>query len=1080
MGRYTGDIKMQALNGMEELVEGYLFSPQQKRIWRLQQRDTAQSYCAQCVVEIEGNLNAETLKDALQAVVSRHEILRTTFPRQPGLKVPFQVINEKGFLQWRSLDLREKGLGSPELEVEQIIAAERQRQFDFSQASLIHPCLITVAAQKHVMLITLPALCADAHTLKNLVNDVSAAYASCLGGGELCGEVIQYSQYSEWQNELLDAEQGQEGIEFWQRQLRSIPALKLPYEEHLSEATEFNPDVVSANLGPELTAQIESLAHRYNTSTFVFLLACGQSLLWRLTGESVVGVAAIFDGRNYDEMRSAMGLFAKPLPVRSWFTEATTLGDVLRHLDQSFREINDWEEYFSWGKGASDIIDYSAPPSIGFDFDGELPRFRSGNLTFSITSQYVCLEPFKIRISFAQTEGSLQVGFYYDKSLYKGGDIERLAEEFLTLAKNAAANTEVPVTQLNILGPHERTQLLFEFNHTARDYPLDKRLHEFFEAQAERTPDRAALIFNHERLSYGELNARANQLAHHLRSLGAGPDSLVGICMQHSFEMAISVLAVLKAGAAYVPLDPAYPPERLAFMISDARLNLLLTQRKLRGTVADEAMEIIDIDADWRAISRESRERVPARASADNLAYVIYTSGSTGKPKGVMISHRSICNRLLWMQSTYPLGETDQLLQKTSISFDASVWELFVPLMSGAGLIVAQPGGNQDSGYLVNVIKEQQVTTLQLVPSMLRVFLNEPGVEQCGSLKYLFCGGEALASDLQEQVFARLRAELINLYGPTEVSIDATSHRCQPGIGSLIVPLGRPLANMQVYLLDDHQQLAPVGLPGEIYVGGEGLARGYLNRPVLAAEKFLPNPFSAAPGMRLYSTGDLGRYRPDDTIEFLGRTDHQVKLRGFRIELGEIESALSQHPQIRQAVVDAREDAPGDKRLVAYVVFAEDATASSDDLQEFIGGKLPSYMIPTEWLELDRLPLTPSGKIDRRALPGVDTTRSKRKSNYAAPRTPIEEVLSSIWSDVLRVERVGIHDNFFELGGHSLIATQVVSRAREVFGVEAPLILLFERPNIKELAGEIELKIKLGQNAEFRPIQTDFQLDFPG
>src|SRR5882672_10288445 len=781
MGRYTGDIKMQALNGMEELVEGYLFSPQQKRIWRLQQRDTAQSYCAQCVVEIEGNLNAETLKDALQAVVSRHEILRTTFPRQPGLKVPFQVINEKGFLQWRSLDLREKGLGSPELEVEQIIAAERQRQFDFSQASLIHPCLITVAAQKHVMLITLPALCADAHTLKNLVNDVSAAYASCLGGGELCGEVIQYSQYSEWQNELLDAEQGQEGIEFWQRQLRSIPALKLPYEEHLSEATEFNPDVVSANLGPELTAQIESLAHRYNTSTFVFLLACGQSLLWRLTGESVVGVAAIFDGRNYDEMRSAMGLFAKPLPVRSWFTEATTLGDVLRHLDQSFREINDWEEYFSWGKGASDIIDYSAPPSIGFDFDGELPRFRSGNLTFSITSQYVCLEPFKIRISFAQTEGSLQVGFYYDKSLYKGGDIERLAEEFLTLAKNAAANTEVPVTQLNILGPHERTQLLFEFNHTARDYPLDKRLHEFFEAQAERAPDRAALIFNHERLSYGELNARANQLAHHLRSLGAGPDSLVGICMQHSFEMAISVLAVLKAGAAYVPLDPAYPPERLAFMAGDARLSLLLTQTRLRGAVPDQAREVIEVDADWRAISRQSCESVPLRASSDNLAYVIYTSGSTGSPKGAMVTHRGVVNCLLWMQERYGLGQDERFLLKTSLNFDPSVWELIWPLWVGAGVVIAEPDGQNDSHYLVEAMIKHEVTVAYFVPSLLEAVIEEQRMGECAALR----------QETLRTYYERVRAELRHSYGPTETSIAASEWVCEEGSRRAVAPIGK-------------------------------------------------------------------------------------------------------------------------------------------------------------------------------------------------------------------------------------------------------------------------------------------------
>ncbi len=573
-----------------------------------------------------------------------------------------------------------------------------------------------------------------------------------------------------------------------------------------------------------------------------------------------------------------------------------------------------------------------------------------------------------------------------------------------------------------------------------------------------------AAVFEGEQLSYRELNRRANQLAHHLRALGVGPETLVGICTQRSLEMVVGILGVLKAGGAYVPLDPAYPNERLMFMLQDTQAPVLLTQARLRGAVAESAAHLVCLDSDWDAVASHREANPVSGVRADNLAYVMYSSGSTGQPKGVMIEHQAISNHMRWVQSAFPLSESDRELQQTPFTFDVSVWEFFAPLLSGARLIVARPDRHPDSAYLVQVIAQQGITAIQVVPSMLQMLVEEPGLTACNSLRRVFCGGEALGGELARALLARLDVELYNLYGPTEACIDATCWRCDRGQRTVLI--GRPLANTRSYVLDSHRHPVPIGVPGELYIGGEGLARGYLNRPELTAEKFIPNPFSREPGSRLYRTGDLARYRPDGNIEFLGRIDHQVKLRGFRVELGEIEAVLGQHPVVRETAVVAREDSPGDKRLVAYVVPLPQEGPEVGELRRYLKQKLPEHMVPSAFVMLDALPLTPSGKLDRRRLPEPDRAHPELKKDFVAPRAAVEQVVARTWSRVLGSKRVGIHDNFFELGGHSLLATQVMSRLREVFRVDLPLLSLFESPTVAGLSHVIVQSEAKPGNAE--------------
>ncbi len=601
------------------------------------------------------------------------------------------------------------------------------------------------------------------------------------------------------------------------------------------------------------------------------------------------------------------------------------------------------------------------------------------------------------------------------------------------------------------------TQVLQEWNETQAVDCQDICIHQMFEIQVERSPQAIAVVCENTEITYRQLNQRANQLAHHLRALGVGPEVLVGICVERSLEMIVGLLGILKAGGAYVPLDPAYPSERLAFILQDTQTPVLLTQEKLVKNLPPHQAQIVCLDSNWQETIQNSQENPVNETTADNLIYVIYTSGSTGQPKGVMIPHRGICNQLHWKQTTFGLTPADKVLLNISFSFDPSVWQIFWPLCFGGQLIVARPGGHQDTAYLVQVITEQQITVLALVPSILRVLLEEKGIENCRYLRHIICGGEPLPGELIERFFAQLNLDnvLHNCYGPTEASIDTTFWTCQHGTNYAIAPIGRPITNAEIHILDENLQPVPVGESGELHIGGIGLARGYLNRPELTVDKFILDPFSSEREARLYKTGDLARYLSDGNIEFLGRIDHQVKIRGFRIELGEIEAVLSQHPELTQTLVIAREDVPGDNQLVAYIVASADQNPRQSELRRFLETRLPEYMVPSFFVFLDTLPLNPNGKIDRRALPAPDTSDIRLSTNFVLPQNSTEEVLAAIWAKILRLEQVGIHDNFFELGGHSLLATQVMSRVRQALQIDIPLQILFENPTIATLAQAI-------------------------
>ncbi|MHC5897537.1 non-ribosomal peptide synthetase, partial [Nostoc sp.] len=648
----------------------------------------------------------------------------------------------------------------------------------------------------------------------------------------------------------------------------------------------------------------------------------------------------------------------------------------------------------------------------------------------------------------------------YNSDLFDPATINQWLSCLQTWIESIIFEPELRIADLPILSEAERHQLLFEWNNTKTNFPQDKCIHQLFEAQVEQTPDAVAVIFEDEKITYWDLNCRANAVAHYLRSLGVKPDILVGLYFERSLSMAIAILGILKAGGAYVPFDPNYPQEHQAFMFQDSQVSVLLSQEHLVEKLPEHQAQVVCLDRDWEKIARESQENPPSSVTPFNLAYVIYTSGSTGKPKGVAIAHRSVCDHLYWRQTTFGLTPTDKVLQTISISFDPSVWQIFWPLSFGAQLVMARPDGHLDPAYVVQIIVQQQITVITLVPSLLRVFLEEKGVEECNCLKHVTCGGEALPQELIDRFYDLLNVGNIlhNLYGPTEATIDATYWTCQRGNHSSIAPIGRPIANTQIYILDADLQPLPIGEPGELYIGGIGLAQGYHNRGELTAEKFIANPWSQEPGDRLYKTGDLARYLKDGNIEILGRIDRQVKIRGFRVELGEIETILSQNPAVKENVVIAHEDVPGNKRLIAYVVGDREQVISISELRRFLEGKLPEYMVPSAFVLLETIPLTPNGKVDRRALPITESIRPEIAVDYVMPRNETEQAIATVWQKALNLEKTGIYDNFFELGGHSLLMVQVHRELQEIFGEELSIVELFKFPTIDSLAQHLTQK----------------------
>ncbi|HEX8150237.1 MAG TPA: amino acid adenylation domain-containing protein [Pyrinomonadaceae bacterium] len=1044
----------------EEIIEGFRLSPQQERLWLLgREGGGAGPYCAVCVVELRGALRVESLRAALDEVAGRHEILHTVFPVLPGMTLPVQVCGEGPAPAWAERDLRGLDARAREAEVEAMAEAAARLRDPLDRGPLLHAALARLAEDEHVLVLSLPALCADRVSLDLLVEEVGRAY------GEQAGEVgpaeapFQYADLSALLNELLESEETRAGREYWLRS-ESAPeagAARLAFERQ-PEGAGFDPRVVSVTVGEEAVRRVEAYARERGTTPAAFFLACWQTLLWRHTaqGETVVGV--LHDGRGSEELERALGPLAKYLPARARPEAAASFDAVVRQADEALAEHLLWQDYFSWGlltrpdgEGAGDSFF-----PFTFEFAGPAAAHTWAGVSFAAARRLAYVDRFKVGVTCVPEGACVRAEFHYDAARYEGADVLRLAGQFRRLAESAAAEQDAPPDRLDLLTDEERRTLLEVWNDTHVAFPRGKCLHHFVEAQAERTPDAAALTFEGETLSYAELDAKADALARRLRALGVGPEARVGVMMERSPELVVALLGVLKAGGAYVPLDPQYPARRLAFMLEDARVAALLTERALLDTLPAHDAVVLCLDEEAGPV-----EATPAAAPEQFLdeehpAYVIYTSGSTGEPKGVVIPHRAILNRLLWMLHAFDFGARDSVLQKTAVSFDASVWELFVPLMCGARVVLARPGGHRDSRYLVEAVRDEGVTILQLVPSMLQLVVEEPGLEECRSLRRLYCGGEPLSAELVRRFESRLGAELHNLYGPTEVSIDATHWACERGGRRAAVPIGRPIANTRLYILDPYLRPVPAGVAGELYVNGAGLARGYLNRPALTAERFIPDPFSREPGERMYHTGDLARYLPDGNVEFLGRADHQVKVRGYRIELGEVEAALSRHEGVRRCVVAARDDGAGGQRIVAYLVAEAGRTPTAFELREFMQKSLPEYMVPSAFVTLDELPVTPNGKVDRRALPAPGDGAAPADRSGAAPRTPTQEIVAGLWGHLLGAERVGARDDFFELGGHSLLATQAVSRVREVFGVEVGLRALFEAPTVEGFAAEVE------------------------
>ncbi|HEV8168895.1 MAG TPA: amino acid adenylation domain-containing protein, partial [Pyrinomonadaceae bacterium] len=708
------------------------------------------------------------------------------------------------------------------------------------------------------------------------------------------------------------------------------------------------------------------------------------------------------------------------------------------------------------------------------------------DVTFSLERQYVCTERFNLKLCGVQKTDGLQFELHYDENLFDASTIKRLACQFQTLLASAVAAPESIVSKLQIVSEPELRQILTEFNRTNVSHGANNQLHVLFENQTRRTGDNIAVTGGDRSLTYAELNARANRFARRLVEMGVGPEILVAICVERSPEMIVGLLGIMKAGGAYLPLDPAIPRERLAFMLEDAGAAIVAMQPHLKDQLPPASGPVVYLSEDDDVDQNAYAENLNQPVTTDNAAYVIYTSGSTGKPKGVVISHRAICNHMLWIQSVYPTTETDKFLQRTPFSFDASIWEMFAPLIAGAQLVLARPEDNKDMFELVQTMLRHEVTTLQVVPSMLRVLLDEPALSGCSSLRRVFSGGEGLAGEVQEHFFTRLDADLYNLYGPTEAAINATSWTCHRGGNAQLVPIGHPIDNTQIYLLDAHLMPVPIGVTGALHIGGDGLARGYLRRPDLTAERFIPDPFSSQPGARMYRTGDLARFGPEGRIEFVGRSDSQVKIRGFRIELGEIEALLATYPAVKTSAVTVHEYTAGDKRLAAYFVLNQGWTATATELRRFLSANLPEYMVPTYFVKLDQLPSMSNGKVDRRALPAPDGHRPELEKGFVEPLTAIEKQLARIWSQVLGVKAVGVHDNFFDLGGDSILAIRVTAKANQT-GLQLTPRQLFQNQTIAQLAavaGTTET-VRMSETdttgaAPLSPIQRRFlELDEP-
>jgi amino acid adenylation domain-containing protein len=1066
----------------KETIEGFRLSPQQRRIWSLQRAGHDAPYCAQCALHVEGAQDAAALRGALESVTRRFEILRTEFRTLPGMSLPVQVIKEEAAPVISEEDLSRLTPSEQAEMIEALLAEARAASRDPAQGPAWRASVVRLSPSSYELLLTLPALCADGLSLKVLVRELARAYAAAVGkaAGDADEGPLQYADVAEWQNELCESEESAAGREFWAGQdFARAPSAQLPFAKHDLGNRRVTPDSLTLAFDARFAARVERLAKRKGAGLSDFLLACWHLLLWRLTGEREVLTGVTYDGRNYEELAEVIGPLARALPVRAELEESSSFGALLKRTRESVEAAGRWQECFNWGEAGDGLKDAAGPRAIPFGFEfAEWPEeSEAGGATFRVRCLYTRTEAFKVKLNCFRAAGELRLEFHFDAGVYAAEDVARTAAHYRTLLEDVAAEPDATLAELDIVGEDERRQLLEEFAATkAAPLPPDKCVQDLFEEWAEKTPDALALVCEGSQLTYAGLNERANRLARYLRRHGVGAETPVGLLFERSAEAVIGMLGVLKAGGAYVPLDPALPAERLALMLEEARPPVLLTSEALSRKVASppsKPLKVVRLDADWQTeIARESRADLRGAASPTNVAYVLFTSGSTGRPKGVAVEHRQLLNYLSGVSERLAFEPGMSFALVSTLAADLGNTSIFPALCGGGCLHVIAPERVTEPAALAAYFRAQQIDCLKIVPSHLEALQSFPHPEQLMPLRRLVLGGEASRRYWVRELQALAPGcTIFNHYGPTETTVGVLTYEVGAEAHArraANVPLGRPISNVQVYLLDPAPRPTPVWVPGELHVGGLSVARGYHGRPGATAEKFIPDPFGGVPGARLYRTGDLARWLPTGDAEFLGRIDHQVKLRGFRIEPGEIEAAILGSDLVREALVVLGESAAGDKRLVAYVVprkakgragakggarrGREAPAFPFEELRRSLQERLPEYMMPAAVVPLERMPLTPNGKVDRRALPAPESAAAAPKREYVAPRNELERQLAQVWEEVLGVRPVGVTDNFFALGGYSLLALRLMARVNQQFGCEISLQNLLRTETVEAMA----------------------------
>ena len=1048
------EMKQSATLSRRERPDAIPLSFAQQRLWVLHQLDPSNpSYNMPEAVRFLGPLNTATLERSLNEIVRRHEVLRTTFKTTEEDAI--QIIAPRQEISLSELDLSSLPEAEREAEAARLTEAEAMQPFNLATGPVLRVTLLRLASEDQIILFTMHHIASDVWSMGVLVRELMALYTAYSEGrpSPLPELPVQYADYAIWQREWSQQPEFAKQLDYWKQQLDGAPAsLDLPTDRPRPAVLSFRGSVQRFELTPELSASLISLSREENCTPFMTLLAAFKTLLLRYTAQTDIVVGTPMAGRNRAEIENLIGFFVNTLVLR------TNVGG-----NPSFRELLGRVREVALGAAAHQDFpfeklveelqpdrDLSRTPLFQVMF--ALQNIRTENLALQDlqvipAGATPAIAKFDLTLFMSETNGEIAGTFEYNTDLFDHSTIARMIEHFQQLLESIATSPDQRVSDLRMLTSVEQHELLVAFNNTAQEFPSERCVQQLIEQQVAKTPGALAVSFKDERLTYWELNRRANQVAHRLRALGVGPEVLVAILMNNSVELVVALLGVLKAGGAYVPLDPSHPQDRLKAVVAEANVSVLLTVERFRETLAS-GVQTICLDTD---VVHVSQNNPICTTRPENLAYVIYTSGSTGKPKGAMISHRSLVNYLTWASRYYSVADGQGSPVHSPLGFDLTVTSLFTPLLTGRAIeLVPEENVVENLGQLLRANRD--FSLVKITPAHLELLRHYFADDITVGTKAFIIGGEAL---FNEQIsFWQQHApntRLINEYGPTETVVGCCIYEAPAKAkNSGAVPIGRPIANAQLYLLDQEMQPVPTGVTGELYIGGVGVARGYLNQPAVTAEKFVPHPFATGHGERLYRTGDLARFLPDGNLEYLGRIDNQVKIRGFRIELGEVESVLAQHPAVQETVATVREDIAGDKRLIAYVTLAREQSVS--ELRLYLKDKLPSYMVPSAIVVLDALPLTTNGKIDHQALPAPDDTRSRLGNSFIAPRNLLELKIAEMWEEILNVRPIGLTDNFFDVGGHSILGLRLMARIQKEFDLDLPLATLFEGGTVEHLA----------------------------